>query len=74
MPRLPAASGAQVVKALMQVGFVVDHVRSSHYVMYHADGRTTTVPVHGNRDIPRGTLRGIVRQAQLTVAEFLRLL
>jgi predicted RNA binding protein YcfA (HicA-like mRNA interferase family) len=35
--------------------------------------RQTTVPVHGAKDLPRGTLRDIIEQAGLTVAEFLDL-
>jgi len=33
-----------------------------------------TVPVHGNRDLPPGTFRSILRQAELSVEEFNRLL
>jgi predicted RNA binding protein YcfA (HicA-like mRNA interferase family) len=33
-----------------------------------------TVPVHGNRDLPAGTLRAILRQANITVDELVRLL
>jgi hypothetical protein len=36
--------------------------------------RTVTVPVHGNRDLKRGTLRSIIRQAGLSVEEFKTLL
>jgi predicted RNA binding protein YcfA (HicA-like mRNA interferase family) len=48
----------------------------SHHRMVHRDGpsRQTTVPVHGNRDLPRGTLRDIIEQAGLTVEEFVNLL
>ena len=74
MPRLPVTSGAQVVKALMQAGFVVIRVKGSHHAMRHPDGRNTSVPVHGSQDLPPGTLRAILRQTELTVAEFSLLL
>jgi predicted RNA binding protein YcfA (HicA-like mRNA interferase family) len=38
------------------------------------DQRTVIVPVHGNRDIPLGTLRSILDQAGLTIEEFIELL
>jgi predicted RNA binding protein YcfA (HicA-like mRNA interferase family) len=38
------------------------------------DSRTVIVPVHGNRDIPPGTLRSILTQAGLPVDEFIDLL
>nr|WP_239313975.1 type II toxin-antitoxin system HicA family toxin [Frankia sp. Cj3] len=36
-------------------------------IMKHEDGRRTTVPVHGGRDIPPGTLPAVLRDAGLTI-------
>jgi predicted RNA binding protein YcfA (HicA-like mRNA interferase family) len=74
--RLPVVDGRQVVRALTKVGFVVDRVAGSHHVpVYPTDPRrTVTVPVHGAKDLRRGTLRAIVRQAGLNVEEFVALL
>jgi predicted RNA binding protein YcfA (HicA-like mRNA interferase family) len=75
LPKLPVVSGREAVAALQRAGFAVDHRRSSHVYLYHAKHRrTVTVPVHANRDLPPGTLRAILRQAGLTVEEFLALL
>jgi predicted RNA binding protein YcfA (HicA-like mRNA interferase family) len=35
--------------------------------MRHSDGRGTTVPVHGNRDLANGTLRGILNDIGMTI-------
>jgi predicted RNA binding protein YcfA (HicA-like mRNA interferase family) len=67
MPPVPALRGAQVVKALEKAGFVVARIHGSHHIMKHEDGRRTTVPVHGGRDIRPGTLRAILRDTGLTV-------
>jgi len=40
----------------------------------HPDRAPISVQVHGNRDLPPGTLRAVVRTAGLTVEEFLELL
>ena len=74
--RLPAVSGRRVLRALSNAGFVVDRIVGSHHVLaYPGDPtRTVTVPVHGNRDLKPGTLRGIIRQAGFTVEEFAELL
>jgi predicted RNA binding protein YcfA (HicA-like mRNA interferase family) len=40
----------------------------------HADGRFASVPVHGKRDVPIGTLRGILANAGLDVEQLRRLL
>ena len=50
-------------------------MRGSHHYLRHPDGgRLITVPVHGNRDLPTGTLRSILRQADLTPEELADLL
>jgi predicted RNA binding protein YcfA (HicA-like mRNA interferase family) len=46
--------------------------RGSHLKLRHADGRTVIVPLH--RELARGTLRSILRQAGLTADEFVALL
>jgi len=70
--KLPVVTGRQVVRALERAGFVTDRVVGSHHVMAHPGEpkRTVSVPVHGNRDLKRGTLRSIIRQAGFDVEEF----
>jgi predicted RNA binding protein YcfA (HicA-like mRNA interferase family) len=74
--RLPALNGRDVIRALEKAGFVVVRIKGSHHFLVHRDdkARMTNVPVHASRDLPRGTLRDIVKQAGLTVDEFLDLL
>jgi len=71
---LPSVTGREVLKALVGVGFVHISTKGSHAKVEHPDGRVAVVPIHGGRDIPRGTLGSILRQAGLTVAEFRALL
>lgn len=75
MNRLPRASGQAVVRALQRAGFTIQRQQSSHVILNHPD-RTTlvVVPVHGSRDLPVGTMRGILRQAELTGDELAELL
>jgi predicted RNA binding protein YcfA (HicA-like mRNA interferase family) len=67
MPPLPSVSGARVVRALEGHGFKIARVSGSHHIMRHPDERGTTVPVHGNRDIAKGTLRGILGDVGMTI-------
>ncbi len=62
--------------ALRHAGFVVDRVAGSHYILRHQNNprRAVSVPFHGARDLKPGTLRNIIRQAGLTVEEFVGLL
>ena len=74
MSKLPVVSGLEVVKALSKIGYEVDHQTGSHIILRHREYpyRRITVPLH--REIAKGTLRAIIRQAGLTVEEFVKLL
>jgi predicted RNA binding protein YcfA (HicA-like mRNA interferase family) len=67
-------SGKEIVKALSRDGWQLDRVSGSHHVMRHADGRHVSVPVHGARPIPAGTLASICKQAGRTAEELRDLL
>jgi predicted RNA binding protein YcfA (HicA-like mRNA interferase family) len=71
--RLPVLSWRQVTKALEKAGFVFDRQRGSHMVYYYPEtNRTVVVPKH--QVIKAGTLREILREANLTRDEFRNLL
>jgi len=61
----------EVVKALAKIGYEIDHQTGSHMILRQREAphRRLTVPKH--REIAKGTLRTIIRQAGLTVEEFL---
>jgi len=63
-----------VVKALSKIGYEIDHQTGSHMILRQREPphRRLTVPRH--RELAKGTLRAIIREAGLTVEEFLGLL
>jgi len=73
--RLPPVQSKQAIRALERAGFIIHRVTGSHYVLKHPAKPTlrVTVPFH-NRDLKRGTLQSIVKQAGFTNEEFLELL
>jgi predicted RNA binding protein YcfA (HicA-like mRNA interferase family) len=73
--RLPVVKSKDVVRALGRAGFSVSRTSGSHCRLVHATdpARKVTVPIHAG-DLKRGTLRAIISQAGLTVAEFIDLL
>lgn len=73
-PRLPAVTARQVIRALEAVGFERIRQSGSHATFRHPDGRWTIVSIHPGKTIPRGTLRKILRDADLTIEQFLELL
>jgi predicted RNA binding protein YcfA (HicA-like mRNA interferase family) len=74
--RLPALRARDVIRALERAGFAISRISGSHCRLIHTTdtARKVTVPLHGSTDLKRGTLRSIIAQAGLTVAEFLALL
>jgi predicted RNA binding protein YcfA (HicA-like mRNA interferase family) len=72
---LPVVRSREVVSALERAGFVVHHQTGSHLVLKHhgPPPRRVTVPMHA-RDVKRGTLRSIIREAGMSVEEFTALL
>lgn len=74
MSRLPTVTPRQVVRALKRAGFEEHHQRGSHLYLRHPETRRmTSVPMHPG-DLPRGTLRAILRQVEITPDDFAKLL
>lgn len=71
MPKLPIVSGAEVVRALQCLGFVVVRQRGSHIVMRRGSSGCV-VPKHD--ELKAGTLSGILKQAGIFADEFIEAL
>jgi predicted RNA binding protein YcfA (HicA-like mRNA interferase family) len=72
--QLPAVRAFEVIRVLEKVGFVRIRQSGSHATYRHPDGRWTIVSIHPAKTIPKGTLRKILRDTNLTVQEFKALL
>ncbi|MBI4507531.1 MAG: type II toxin-antitoxin system HicA family toxin [Chloroflexi bacterium] len=70
---LPRVSGRECVRALERAGFYVRRQEGSHIVV-RRDAPFTQVVVPEHRELDRGTLRAIIRQAGLSVEDFVSLL
>ena len=71
--RPPSFTPKHLIRVFRRAGFVVDHQTGSHVALSHPDGRRTVIAVHP-RELKRGTLVGIMKQAGYTVEDFLELL
>jgi predicted RNA binding protein YcfA (HicA-like mRNA interferase family) len=69
MPHLPILSGRQVVRILRSLGWEVARQRGSHIILVK-EGSIATLSVPDHREVARGTLRSLIRDAGLTVEEF----
>lgn len=76
MSRLPQASGEEVIRALKKAGFFIHHQKGSHITLRHQTDpiRRTTVPVHGGKDLGKGLLHAILKDAGLSPGAFRELL
>lgn len=73
MSKLPQVSGSDVIRALEKIGFSVRRQHGSHIIIRRDNPFGQTV-VPNHRQIDRGTLRAILRQTDLSVDEFTKLL
>ncbi len=69
MPKLPALNAKKLIKILEQKGFLLDRIKGSHYIYYHpGTNRRVVVPMH-KKELPKGTLLEILKQAGITKEE-----
>jgi len=75
LPKLPTATGQDLIRALVRAGFVRRRQAGSHVVLKHPERRlTVSVPAHAGRPLSRGLLHDLIKQAGLTTDEFAQLL
>jgi len=70
--KLPLLSSQELCTFLEKEGFEAIRQKGSHRFFRHKDGRTTVVPIHSNKDISRGLLKGILDEIEITRAEFFK--
>ncbi len=73
MTRLPVISGRDCIKALEKAGFLIVRQKGSHISLVR-EKPFAQVVVPDHKELDRGTLRGIIRMAGMSVEEFVSLL
>jgi len=71
MGSLPVISGTETVKLFQKFGWNVARQSSSHIIMTK-EGEMASLSIPNHREVARGTLRSLIRSANLTVDEFLK--
>lgn len=74
MTKLPRITGNQAIKVLEKIDFKIIRQKGSHVRLKHEDGRVVTIPVHSGKIIGKGLLTKIIRDAEITKEEFIKLL
>ena len=69
MPKLPVLTPRKIIRILESKGFVLERTKGSHQIYYNPElKRRAVIPVH-RKDIPKGTLLEILRQAGFSKEE-----
>lgn len=71
MSSLPVLSGAETVKLFEKFGWSVARQSGSH-IITTKEGELASPSIPNHREVARGTLRSLIRSANLTVGEFLK--
>lgn len=74
MIKLPVVSGAEAVAAFRRVGYAFDEQHGSHIILRLTDPPHRRLSVPNHKELAKGTLRALIREAGLTVEEFSSLL
>ena len=69
MPALPVVSGREAVRAFQHFGWEFDRQRGSHMVLLKT-GSIVSLSVPDHREVAKGTLRSLIRDAGITVEQF----
>lgn len=67
--KLPAVTAKQIIRVLEKKGFVLVRQSGSHAIFRHPNGKRTTVPVHSSKDLGKGLLKQIMKDAEITEEE-----
>jgi len=73
MPQLPVVSGREARRAFERAGWSFNRQRSSHMILTKP-GIAVNLSIPDHRELDRGLLRGLIRDAGMTVEEFVQLL
>ena len=70
MSKLVLIDAVKLEKLLFRLGFIKARQKGSHAFYRHPDGRTTTIPFHIGKDLPRPLLRKVLNEIKISVDEY----
>jgi predicted RNA binding protein YcfA (HicA-like mRNA interferase family) len=66
MPKLPVIIPKDIIRVLEKEGFVLDRIKGSHHIYYHPETKRRAVIPYHKKDLPKGTLLEILKQAGIS--------
>ena len=70
MPKITPISPYNLEKIILELGFQKVRQKGAHVFYSHADGRNTTIPFHGNREIGPVLIKMILKEINLSREEY----
>ena len=70
MPNLPSITSKKLIKILKSLGFQLDHSTGSHFIFYNPNTKKREVVPYHAKDLPRGTIMNIIKEAGINRKEF----
>ena len=74
MPRLPVVSAQEAVKVFQKIGYEFSHQTGSHTILRSKEPPHRHLSIPDHKELGRGLLRGLIRDAGLTIEQFIELL
>lgn len=69
MPKLPILTPKKLIKIFEKLGFQLDHKTGSHFIFYNQTNKRRAVIPYHSKDLPKGTILSILKQAGITKEE-----
>ncbi len=74
MSKTPSLTPQKVIKILEKKNFMLDRIKGSHHIYFNLETkRRVVVPLH-KKDLPKGTLLEILKQAGISKTELAKLI
>lgn len=70
MSRMTLISAKKMIQLIKALGFEECRQKGSHILFRHKDGRSALIPFHGNKDLKSGTMISIIKDIEITAAEY----
>jgi len=67
--KLPSLTSKEIIKILERKGFVLDRAKGSHRIYYHSESKRRVIISYHKKDLPKGTLMEILKQAGISKEE-----
>ena len=73
---MPTLNGKDAVKVLLRANFFIHHQKGSHVHLRHKTktGLRVTIPCHAHFDLPPSVIKSILKQSELSLGDFLKIL